>query len=195
MKICSPLLTLFLLVSCQNSSVTELQSGINRQWIGGGQYSVLVMANAAQPKIRAMLEDQMAEALQSEGVNASVSYTTLSSVTSMNAEIMNSYLAGNAPAAILFMRIGNVQKTETSKKRSSSALTDERLGASAPGIWETNISTIVTDYLFVSGEREPVWMNAIQVEADVDHISSTIDKYVTQEFEKMMEAGIVKHLK
>jgi hypothetical protein len=153
------------------------------------------MANAAQPKIRAMLEDQMAEALQSEGVNASVSYTTLSSVTSMNAEIMNSYLAGNAPAAILFMRIGNVQKTETSKKRSSSALTDERLGASAPGIWETNISTIVTDYLFVSGEREPVWMNAIQVEADVDHISSTIDKYVTQEFEKMMEAGIVKHLK
>ncbi|MFQ3270593.1 MAG: hypothetical protein ACI9A1_000909, partial [Lentimonas sp.] len=79
MKICSPLLTLFLLVSCQNSSVTELQSGINRQWIGGGQYSVLVMANAAQPKIRAMLEDQMAEALQSEGVNASVSYTTLSS--------------------------------------------------------------------------------------------------------------------
>jgi hypothetical protein len=195
MKICSPLLTLFLLVSCQNSSVTELQSGINRQWIGGGQYSVLVMANAAQPKIRAMLEDQMAEALQSEGVNASVSYTTLSSVTSMNAEIMNSYLAGNAPAAILFMRIGNVQKTETSKKRSSSALTDERLGASAPGVWETNISTIVTDYLFVSGEREPVWMNAIQVEADVDHISSTIDKYVTQEFEKMMEAGIVKHLK
>ncbi|MFQ3242486.1 MAG: hypothetical protein ACI9JZ_002182 [Lentimonas sp.] len=195
MKICSPLLTLFLLVSCQNSSVTELQSGINRQWIGGGQYSVLVMANAAQPKIRATLEDQMAEALQSEGVNASVSYTTLSSVTSMNAEIMNSYLAGNAPAAILFMRIGNVQKTETSKKRSSSALTDERLGASAPGVWETNISTIVTDYLFVSGEREPVWMNAIQVEADVDHISSTIDKYVTQEFEKMMEAGIVKHLK
>ncbi|MFQ3224487.1 MAG: hypothetical protein ACI8Z5_000737 [Lentimonas sp.] len=195
MKICSPLLTLFLLVSCQNSSVTELQSGINRQWIGGGQYSVLVMANAAQPKIRAMLEDQMAEALQSEGVNASVSYTTLSSVTSMNAEIMNSYLAGNAPAAILFMRIGNVQKTETSKKRSSSALTDERLGAFAPGVWETNISTIVTDYLFVSGEREPVWMNAIQVEADVDHISSTIDKYVTQEFEKMMEAGIVKHLK
>ena len=195
MKIVSPLLALLLLVSCQNSSVTELQSGINRQWIGGGEYSVLVMSNAASPKIRAMLEDQMVESLQLEGVNASVSYTTLPSVTSMNVETMNSYLAGNAPAAILLMRIGNVQKTETSKKRSSSALTDELLGASAPGVWETNISTIVTNYLFVSGEREPVWMNAIQVEADVDHISSAIDKYVTQEFEKMMEAGIVKHLK
>ncbi|CAA6676433.1 MULTISPECIES: hypothetical protein [unclassified Lentimonas] len=195
MKIVSPLLALLLLVSCQNSSVTELQSGIDRQWIGGGEYRVLVMSNAASPKIRTMLEDHMVESLQLEGVNASVSYTTLPSVTSMNVETMNSYLAGNAPAAILFMRIGNVQKTETSKKRSSSALTDELLGASAPGLWETNISTIVTNYLFVSGEREPVWMNAIQVDADVDHISSAVDKYITQEFEKMMEAGIVKHLK
>ena len=186
------LLTLLLLVSCNSTSLTQINTGSDPTWAGEEEYEVLVAIRLYNPEMRVMFERQMAEGLKAEGINAVPSYTVMPQLSSLNAETFARFLDASPQLAVLFAQATTVQKEQTNSNKEESSLFENLLGNAQ---WDTTFIARMESALYVHGRIDAVWWNRTRLEAKEKKVKEVADRFVSSEIKAMKQGGAINRLK
>ncbi len=185
-------LALLLLVSCNSTSLTQVNTGSDPTWMGEEQYEVLVAIRLYNPEMRAVFEQKMAEKLKEEGINAVPSYAVLPQLSSLNAQTFARFLDASPNLAVLFAQATTVSKEQTNSNTDESSLFANMLGG---GQWDTTFIAGIENALYVHGRTDAVWWNRTRLEAKEKKIKDVADRFVGNEIKAMKQGGAIKRLK
>jgi len=172
--------------------LTPINTGSDPTWAGKQKYEVLVAVLAYTPELRVKFENEMAEQLKKEGVNAIPSFTVMPSVTALNGETFSRFLEAGPSLAVLFVQAKDVQKQQTSSKTEEPNAFSSLFGG---GEWDTTFVAMMETALYVHGQSAAVWWNRVRMEASEKKVDDVVERYVLNTVKAMKQGGAISRLK
>ena len=186
------LLTLLLLVSCKSTSLTPINAGSDPKWSGEPHYEVLVAVLSYDPELRRIFEDEMADELDKQGINAVQSYTVMPRVASLNAATFTKFLSADPTLAVLFVQAKSVQKEQTSSNAEEPNVFTNLFGG---GEWDTTFVAMMESALYVNGQTDAVWWSRVRLEAKDTKVQEVAEQFVQDSMKVMKQSGAISRLK
>lgn len=186
---------LFLLVSCKSNTNLEPQySNSDANWEGQQTYQVLVSARFFNPQLRQYYETEMTRGLQAKKVSAVASFTVFPNLNAINAKSIQDVMQSRPNVAILFTEANAVNRAQQSSDGEAGSIFSKLRGGKTID-WNTQISAVMQNSLFVSGQETAVWWNSTKLLTDEADARNAIKKLVQLEIKEMEKSGVIERLK
>lgn len=186
---------LVLLVSCKSSTNLEPQkSNSDANWEGQETYQVLVSARFFNPQLRQYYETEMTRSLQAKKISAVASFTVFPNLTAINAKAIQDIMKSRPDVAVLFTEANAVNRDQQSSGGEASSIFSKLRRGNATD-WNTQISAIMQNSLFVSGQETAVWWNSTKLVTGESDARNAIKKLIQLEIKEMEKSGVIERLK